>query len=78
MKREPLVTVATITAAVTAALTLLTAFGLDLSGDQQTAILGVVAVAAPLIVAAITRGKVTPANTAGDDYLGEHVQDDRL
>lgn len=61
MKNEPLVTVATITAAVTAVLSLLVAFGIDLSADKQTAILGVVAVAGPLIVAAFARGKVTPA-----------------
>jgi len=61
MKREPLFTVATITAAVTAVLALLAAFGLDLTGDQRTAILGVVAVLAPLVVATIARGQVTPA-----------------
>jgi hypothetical protein len=62
MKNEPLVTVATITALVTACIGLLTAFGLDLTSDQQTAILGVVAVVAPLVVAAFTRSKVTPVN----------------
>lgn len=60
MNREPLVTVASITAGVAALLTLLVAFGVDLSGDKQTAILGVAAVVAPLIVAAVTRSKVTP------------------
>lgn len=55
---EPLVTVGTITAAVTAVLAMLIAFGLPVSDDQQTAILGVVAVAAPLVVAAIARGRV--------------------
>lgn len=60
MTREPLVTVGTITGAVTAIIALLVAFGLDLSAEQQTAILGVVAVAAPFVVAAATRSKVTP------------------
>lgn len=60
MSREPLVTVSTITALVAAVIGLLVAFGIDLSKDQQTAILGVVAVAAPLVVAAFARGKVTP------------------
>lgn len=62
MKNEPLITVASITAAATAVIGLLVSFGLDLTGDQQTAILGVVAVVAPLIVAAVTRSKVTPAS----------------
>ena len=60
MTREPLVTVGAITAAVAACIGLLVAFGVDLTGDQQTAILGVVAVVAPLVVAALTRSKVTP------------------
>lgn len=60
MTNEPLITVASITAGVTALLTLLVAFGLDLSGEQQTAILGVVAVVAPVVVALVTRPKVTP------------------
>lgn len=61
MKNEPLVTRATITAVVTAALALLVAFGVDLSTAKQTAIIGAVAVAAPLVVALVTRHKVTPA-----------------
>lgn len=60
MKNEPLVTVATITAAITALLGLLVAFGVSLTGDQEKAILGVAAVAAPLLVAAFARSKVTP------------------
>ncbi|RGC68412.1 hypothetical protein C5N14_13580 [Micromonospora sp. MW-13] len=55
---EPLFTVGGITAAVTAVLALLLAFGLPLSDAQQTAILGLVAVLAPLVVAAIARGRV--------------------
>lgn len=60
MTREPLVTVGTITGAVTAVIALLVAFGFDLTAEQQTAILAVVAVAAPFVVAAATRSKVTP------------------
>lgn len=59
-RTEPLITVATVTAAVTAILALLTAFGISLSDQQQTAILGVVAVAAPLVVALVARTYVTP------------------
>lgn len=61
MTNEPLVTRATIVAVVTAVLTLLVEFKVDLTGGQQAAILGVAAVVAPLLVAAITRHKVTPA-----------------
>ncbi len=60
MNTEPLVTVATLTAAVVALIGLAVEFGLNLSGDQQTAILAAVAVFAPLIVAAVARGRVTP------------------
>lgn len=60
MNREPLVTVATITALVAAVLGLLVSFGIDLTKDQQNAILAVAAVVAPLVVAAFARGKVTP------------------
>lgn len=62
---EPLWTVGSITAGVTAILALLVAFGLELSTEQKTAILGVVAVAAPLIVTMVGRGKVyAPATVA--------------
>lgn len=50
MKNEPILTTASITAAVSAIIALVVAFGVDLSETQTTAILGVVAVAAPLIV----------------------------
>jgi hypothetical protein len=55
MVNEPIITVATVTGAVTALLGLFVAFGLDISPDQQTAILGVVAVVAPIVVALIAR-----------------------
>lgn len=60
MKREPLFTVASITTVVTAGISLLVAFGLPLTGDQQTAILGFVAAGAPLVVALFAHGQVTP------------------
>ena len=60
-KTEPAL-VAGITAAVAAVLALLVAFGLDMTAEQQTAILGIVAVVAPLVAAIVTRSKVTPAN----------------
>lgn len=60
MKNEPLITVASITAGVTALLALLVAFNVPVTPEQQVAILGVVAVAAPIVVAVIGRSLVTP------------------
>lgn len=60
MKREPAITVATITAVVSALLALGAAFGLNLTADQTAAIVGFVAVVAPLAAGFITRGKVSP------------------
>lgn len=57
---EPVWTTAGVTAAAAAIVGLLVAFGLPLTGDQQAAILGVVGVVAPLIVALVARNQVTP------------------
>lgn len=60
---EPAALVATITGAVTAGIALLVAYGFDISNEQQVAILGVVAVLAPVIAGIVTRGKVySPAS----------------
>lgn len=59
MQREPVITTATVTAAVTALVAVLVSFGVPLSEDQQVAILSVVAVVAPLVLAALARPKVT-------------------
>lgn len=48
-RTEPVLTTASITSAVSAVIALLVAFGVDLTEAQTTAILGVVAVAAPLV-----------------------------
>jgi len=58
--REPLLTAAGITALVSAVLGALVAFGLDLTEDQRSAVLAIVAVLAPLAVGLTARGKVTP------------------
>lgn len=55
---EPLVTVGSLVAAAVAVLALLVSLGADIDDDRQTAILGVVAVIAPLVVALVGRGKV--------------------
>lgn len=55
---EPLITVTGITAVVAAALAGAVAFGLHISDDQKAAILGVVAVIAPIVVGVWGRAKV--------------------
>ena len=78
MKYEPLISVSSIVAAATAVVALLVAFGVPLTEDQKVAILGLVGVIAPVIVALVTRGKVTPnaavvegLNGSGIVYAGE-------
>lgn len=56
---EPVVTTASITAGVTAAIALLVAFGVPVNDEQKVAIIGVVAVVAPLVVT-VARRYVTP------------------
>ena len=55
---EPLHSVAGITAAASEVLALVVSIGFDLTTDQQVAIIGVVAVLAPLLVGIVARGKV--------------------
>jgi len=62
MTNEPLITVGGITAAVSALLALLVSFGVPLSDGQQTALLGLVGVLAPIAVALLARGRVTPVD----------------
>lgn len=62
MNREPIITIASLTAGVTAIIGLLVAFGIDVSKDQQVAILAVVAVVAPFVVPLFGRSKVTPVS----------------
>lgn len=62
-KTEPAGLVGTITAGVTAVLALLVAYGFDVSQEQQVAILGVVAVIAPVIAAIVTRSRVYSPST---------------
>ena len=59
MTNEPVLTVAGITAAVSAVIALLVSFGLELTEAQTNGILGVVAVVAPLVVM-YSRKFVTP------------------
>lgn len=64
MKKEPVVTVASIAALVAAVLALLAAFGLPLTHGQTEAILGVVAVLAPLATIVARRWTSSPATVA--------------
>ena len=62
---EPALSVGAVAAAVGAVLTLLITFGVDLSEAQTEAILGVVLIAGPVVLAAITRSRVfSPATVA--------------
>lgn len=64
MNREPAAIIGTITGLVAAVIALVVAFGLDLTPEQQTAIVGATAVLAPVIATLITRGHVySPATT---------------
>ena len=61
MNTEPAVTIGAITTLIAAALALLVSFGVDVTADQQTAILAFVATAGPLASALLIRRKVSPA-----------------
>ena len=63
MNREPLINVATLTAATGAIIGLLIAFGVPFTDAQKIAILAATTIAAPLIVAAIARTKVAAWTT---------------
>lgn len=67
MRREPLLNAGAVGAVVAALLTLLTAWGLDLSDAQRTSVLGFVAVVTPLVVAWFSRGSVTPGSDPRDN-----------
>lgn len=67
MEREPVLTIGTITAVVTAVVGLLVSFGVTISDTQQAAVLGCVAVLAPLLVAFLSRQRVTPTADPRDD-----------
>lgn len=56
--KEPLITVGVITAIASALVATLVAFGLKLTGDQQAALLTLVGVVSPLVVALWGRTRV--------------------
>ena len=61
-ENEPLITVSVIVAIGAAVIGLLVAFGVPLNDEQKSAVTTAIIVAAPLLVAWIARGKVTPTN----------------
>lgn len=60
MRREPLLTRGVIVALATALLAALVVFGVDLTGKETKAILTLVGALAPVLVALLSRPKVTP------------------
>lgn len=60
MNTEPAITAGTITAIAAAIIAVLVAFAVPLTDTQQTAILGLIGVLAPIILMLIVRPAVTP------------------
>ncbi|PMC76766.1 hypothetical protein [Brachybacterium sp. UMB0905] len=69
---EPLVTTAGVVAAAAAVIALLVAFGVELTDAQTEAILGVVAVVAPLVVI-VARRWTTPRSRVVEQRDGHEV-----
>ncbi len=65
LRTEPAVTIGSAAAVAAAVLGLLVAFGIDITDDQQKAILGVISVLTPIVAAFLVRRRVTPVG-------GEH------
>lgn len=61
MEHEPAIMVGTITALVAALIVVATAFGLPLDDAQTQSLISLTAILGPLVVALLTRRKVTPA-----------------
>lgn len=60
MSNEPVLAAGSIAGLVGAVLTLLVAFGVHVTEDQQKAILAVVVLVVPIVAAIIARSKVVP------------------
>ena len=60
MTKEPVLAAATIVSLVGSVVALLIAFGVDLTPQQQAAIVGLTNVVAPLVAALFVRAKVSP------------------
>lgn len=74
VQAQPLWTVAGITTAVSATITLLVSFGFEITAEQTNAILGLTSVLAPTVLALVLRRKVVAANRVVVE-LDQHGQD---
>lgn len=72
MRREPAAVIGTITAIVTALLALAVAFGVDLSEEQRSAILALVATVAPIAAALLIRRSVWSPASHEDAVTAAH------
>jgi hypothetical protein len=62
LQNEPVMTAGVITAIITAVITLLAAFGLDMTAEQQAAIIALAAIIIPIAANYLARAKVTPVH----------------
>ena len=60
MSNEPAITIGSIVALVGAVVALLVSFGVDITDEQQKAILAVVTIGGPIAAGLLIRRKVTP------------------
>ena len=67
----PVITAATITAGVGALITLLVAFGVPITTEQESAILGLVAVLGPIIVAVVGARTTVEYTARGEVIRGD-------
>lgn len=67
MGTSPLITTAALASITGAVIALLVAFGVRLTADQTAAIMGLVAVAAPWIVALVGHNTTTPLSDPRDE-----------
>lgn len=75
----PTITMGTVTAAVSAIITLLLAYGVQVTPDQRIAIMGLVATIGPLLVGGVAKVQTTPTShvvaeqnpSTGDVLAGE-------
>jgi hypothetical protein len=67
MNNSPLLTTAAVTSLVAAVISVLVAFGIQLTADQQTAIMGLVTVASPWAVWLVGRNYTTALSNPTDE-----------
>jgi hypothetical protein len=68
---EPVLSAASVVTVVTAILALLAAFGMPLTGAQESAVLGAIAVVAPIVLGLLARSKAWSPFTAGATVRAE-------